>query len=314
MIAAHGVPAGERGPGIAVVMIFLDAARFLREALDSVVAQTWRDWELVLVDDGSTDDSPAIAREYVEKHPERIRYVIHPGGANRGLSASRNAGIAATTASLVAFLDADDVWQPDKLAEQHAILAEHPTVDVVFGNTLYWYGWTGDPADAKKDRLWRQPAPSDVAVCAPEYLLACVSSGRWPSPGISSVIVRRDALARVGGFDESLVTWEDNALMLKLLTSGGSYHADRCWDFYRRHGDSFMARLERSGEVATAHVAFLRWARSYLVEHAVAFPAVMRAIDDDLRLHEHPLLGRLSRRYLQNKGRQLRDSLTRRVG
>src|SRR5262249_32940458 len=76
-------------PRVTAVTIFLNAAAFLREAVASVLAQTWDDWELLLVDDGSTDGSGAIARALAGEHAGRIRYLTHPGGVNRGMSASR---------------------------------------------------------------------------------------------------------------------------------------------------------------------------------------------------------------------------------
>ena len=84
-------PSSSSRPRVSVVTIFLDAARFLEEAIESVLAQTFDDWELILVDDGSSDDSTQIARGYADRWPRRIRYLEHPNHANLGMSASRNA-------------------------------------------------------------------------------------------------------------------------------------------------------------------------------------------------------------------------------
>ena len=124
-------------PVVSVVTIFLDAERFLDEAVESILAQTFPDWELLLVDDGSTDRSATIAKEWAGRHPDRVRYLTHPGGANRGMSASRNLGIAHARGGLVAFLDADDVWLPGKLAAQVQLAADHPEVAMVCGPTQY---------------------------------------------------------------------------------------------------------------------------------------------------------------------------------
>ena len=93
-----------RRPRVSVVLIFLDAERFLREAIESVLAQTFSAWELLLVDDGSTDGSSEIARCYAAEHPGAIRYLTHPGRENRGMSASRNLGIGAAAGEFVAFI------------------------------------------------------------------------------------------------------------------------------------------------------------------------------------------------------------------
>ena len=104
-------------PAVTCVLIFLDGAHFIDEAIRSVIAQGDHvDWELVLVDDGSTDASTAIARRWAADDPERIRYVEHAGHANLGMSASRNAGVAAARGACIGFLDCDDVWLPSALS------------------------------------------------------------------------------------------------------------------------------------------------------------------------------------------------------
>ena len=102
-------------PRVSVVTIFLDEELFLGEAIESVRAQTFSDWELILVDDGSRDRSADIARSFAEAEPERIRYLQHLGATNRGMSASRNIGLKESRGDLVAFLDGDDVWLPDNV-------------------------------------------------------------------------------------------------------------------------------------------------------------------------------------------------------
>ena len=98
-------------PVVSVVLIFLNEERFLEEAVRGVCEQTLTDWELVLVDDGSTDRSRAIARDLAAQD-NRIRYIDHPGHQNRGAAASRNLGAAHTTAPYIAFIDADDYMSP----------------------------------------------------------------------------------------------------------------------------------------------------------------------------------------------------------
>src|SRR5512147_3161209 len=95
-------------PRVSVITIFLDEERFLGEAIDSVRAQTFGDWELILVDDGSRDRSPAIAQSHADAEPARVRCLHHPAHANRGMSASRNLGLDAARGDLIAFLDGDD--------------------------------------------------------------------------------------------------------------------------------------------------------------------------------------------------------------
>jgi glycosyltransferase involved in cell wall biosynthesis len=146
---------------VSVICIFLDEEQFLAEAIASVFAQSYSDWELVLVDDGSSDRSSEIARELAEANPDRIRYVQHPDGGNHGMSASRNRGIAASRGELVAFIDGDDLWLPGKLAEQVAVFDAEPRAEMVYGRTLIWHSWSADaetedftyPLGVEPDRL-----------------------------------------------------------------------------------------------------------------------------------------------------------------
>ena len=130
-------PAGGRRPRVSVVLSFFNEERFLRAAIATVTDQTFADWELLLVDDGSTDASAAIAAA-AEAADQRLRVLRHPGGSNRGLPASRNLGLQHARADLIAFLDADDSWEPQKLERQVALHGEAP---------------------AGRDGVWHQPSP-----------------------------------------------------------------------------------------------------------------------------------------------------------
>src|SRR5262245_49569485 len=99
-------------PLVSVIMIFLNAERFFLEAIESVFAQTYSNWELLLIDDGSTDGSTEIALRYAKNSPEKVRYFEHNGHCNRGTAASRNLGLSQARGDYIAQLDADDVWFP----------------------------------------------------------------------------------------------------------------------------------------------------------------------------------------------------------
>src|SRR3954449_4406587 len=105
-------------PVVSVIIIFLNAEQFLREAVESVFGQLYDKWELLLVDDGSTDGSTQLARRYAAHPSGKVRYLEHAGHQNRGMSAARNLGIRHAGGEYIGFLDADDVWLPQKLQEQ----------------------------------------------------------------------------------------------------------------------------------------------------------------------------------------------------
>jgi len=109
-------------PLVSAIIIFLNEERFLSEAIESVLAQSYLNWELLLVDDGSTDASTEIARRYSERYSQRVRCLEHSNHVNRGMSASRNLGVRQANGEYIAFLDADDVWLPQELERQLAIM------------------------------------------------------------------------------------------------------------------------------------------------------------------------------------------------
>src|SRR5262249_17586544 len=140
-------------PLVSVIIIFWNEEAFIHEAIQSVFAQTYANWEMLLADDGSTDGSTAIARWYAEHHPGKVRYLEHEGHQNRGMSASRNLGIRHAQGEYIALLDADDVWLPNKLEEQVAILNARPEAGTVYGAIQWRVRLTRDPEGTQRGRI-----------------------------------------------------------------------------------------------------------------------------------------------------------------
>lgn len=249
-------------PAVSVVMPFFNGEAFMAEAISSVLAQTWRDLELILVDDGSTDGSRAVAERHADLDP-RVRVVAHPGGVNRGAAASRNAGVAVARASRLAFIDADDRWSPAKLAEQQAIMDRHPKVSLVAGSTRYWSSWNGGT-----DYLRLVGATRDRVIEPPEALLYTYPLGRAEAPAPSSIFVTAEALARVGGFEEDFAgdygLYEDQAFLVKIYLREPVYFSSCCWFDYRQHQGSVQASTVREGRYLEVRQRFLDWLGNYL--------------------------------------------------
>jgi glycosyltransferase involved in cell wall biosynthesis len=233
-------------PAVSVVTIFLDADRFLQEAIDSVRAQTFTDWELLLVDDGSTDTSTEIARRAADADPARVRYVEHPGHVNRGMSASRNLGIASARSDILAFLDADDVYLPDRLEYQLTALRAHPDASAVYGPMTLWYSWDDDAVS--QDGVRTPRVPIDVVIPPPTLSITYIR-GRAAPPATCSVLVRRDAITRIGGFEDAFTgMYEDQVFFYKLTLAEPVTVVDRPLDLYRQHDRSTTAIALASGE------------------------------------------------------------------
>jgi SAM-dependent methyltransferase len=266
-----------------VVVIFLDAEQFLQEAIESVVGQTYPSWELWLVDDGSTDASTRIARDYAQRDPARIHYLEHPEHRNLGMSTSRNLGISRSRGQYVAPLDADDVWLPEKLERQVAILEEHPQAALLFGAPLYWSGWTGRPEDEAEDYVIDLRLPANRVYDPPE-LLVCFLRRSAPPPCPSDVLVRREAAQSVGGFEERFkAMYEDQAFFSKLLLRFPTYVSDETWDRYRQHQHSCYAVAKATGSREPVRREFLTWLRGWLAEQGHTSGPVWQAVRDQLR-------------------------------
>ena len=160
-------------PLVSCIIIFLNGEAFLAEAVQSVFAQTYTNWELLLVDDGSGDGSTQLAQHFAEQQPDRVRYLEHPRHQNRGMSATRNLGIHQARGEYVAFLDADDLWLPEKLEQQVAIMSRQPRAAMVYGRTLIWHSWTGHPQDQSLDHMIDLGVPAKSSSSHPCFSCAC---------------------------------------------------------------------------------------------------------------------------------------------
>jgi len=195
-------------PRISVVIPAYNAAPYIGAAIDSVVCQTYKDFEIIVVDDGSVDNTAAVLQTYDSK----IRYVRQE---NQGVSSARNHGIRVARGELIAFLDADDVWVPEKLEMQTRFLSTHEEAALVFGDLeLVADGQVVEPSYlALKKNAWSSKQDSVLVKDAFARLLEenVVST--------STTLVSSRALRQVGLFDEDLPTAEDLDLWLRIAAS-----------------------------------------------------------------------------------------------
>lgn len=267
-----------RTPRVSVITIFLDAAPFIADAIASVRGQTLADWELLLVDDGSTDGSSDIARA-AAADDERIRYLHHPDRGNHGMSASRNVGLCAAHGDVVALLDADDVYLPERLQHHVDLLDGEPSADMVYGPQTLWWSWQPG-VEVRRD--WTYPTHEPVGrLIRPPRLFHDFLLGWAPTPATCCVTVRREALEAVGGFETPFTgMFEDQVAFLKLGLHGTALVTDRALDRYRKHDASATAQAIASGEWSTtdpnnpSQESLLTWLEGYLtaidVEHVPA--------------------------------------------
>ena len=181
--------AGIQSPLVSVVVPAFNAELFLDRCLASVEGQTYGNWELILVNDGSTDETQVIAEAFMGRHPDQVRVI---STRNQGLSCARNNGLAVAQGEYVALLDSDDVWLPEKLESQVTLLRHSPDAQATSCSFVRF--------DSNR--------PTRIAVY--HFAWSRRSVRRWlllegPGPALgSTLVVRRAALPAIGLFDASL--------------------------------------------------------------------------------------------------------------
>jgi hypothetical protein len=283
----------ERRPAVvSVIMIFLNEAQFIREAVASVLAQTYASWELLLVDDGSRDGSSEIARQFAQQYPEKVRYLEHAHHQNRGMSASRNFGIDQARGEYLSFLDADDVWLPNKLSWQVAALESFPEAGFVCGRAEWWYSWTGDSADAPRDFLQPFGVPLDTLTPPPLLLLSFLQN-QWAS--LCDILVPRAVVKAADGYEESFRgMYEDQVFHTKLCLRWPALVSSTCGYRYRQHPKACTTLSHETGQDRAARLAFLNWLEAYLTDHGIKDARIWRILKRELRILHYPLLYRIS--------------------
>jgi glycosyltransferase involved in cell wall biosynthesis len=190
------------------------------------------------------------------------------------MSASRNLGIKYARGKYVAFIDADDVWLPSKLADQIEILLLNPEVGMVCGTVLYWRSWSsGADTVIPTGHIFDRP------VLPPEALLHVYPLGNATAPCPSDAVARAEVLREVEGFEEQFTTaYEDQAMFSKLYLTTPVYFSTKQWLKYRQHEDSCMSALLRSGKYEESRYYFLCWFEAYLAVKTEVDPRVVRAL------------------------------------
>ena len=213
-----------KSPAVTVVIAAYNASRYIAQALDSVQAQTFTDYEVIVVNDGSSDTDEL--EEVLRSHPLPIIYLSQE---NKGVSAARNAAIKIAKGEFYAQLDADDQWTPDYLEVQLQILAGNPDVALVYPNATI----VADGSEVERDFMVVSPSEGEVNF---ESLV------RQQCTVMTCVTARMSAIREAGMFDETLRSCEDFDLWLRIARNVGRivYHR-RKLAIYRRHQGSLSS-------------------------------------------------------------------------
>lgn len=296
-------------PLVSTIIIFLDEETYIEEAIESVFAQTYDHWELLLVDDGSSDRSSDIARRYAEQHGDRVRYLEHEGHENRGMSASRNLGVSSAKGLYISYLDGDDVWLPNKLEEQVAIMAAHPEAAMVVAPLHMWFSWTGVPQDRHRDHPYgvdktgRHPY-SDTLVEPPRLLRLFLRHEEYMPNGY---LAKRDVMAQVGEYEERFrENYSDAVSLVKVCLSSPVFVTGKRWYLYRKHEASSTYLSFRHGRQDEERRTYLNWVEAYFNQQGVQDPELWAILRKVRFLSRHPRLRRLGWRTASYTGNAFR--------
>lgn len=262
---------------VSIVTPYLDSAAFLGQAIASAEEQTFTDWELLLVDDGSRDSSRAIADSAASRDP-RIRSLARPADRPAGAASARNWGLRQATGDYLVFLDSDDRFLPEKLVTEIELMRRFPDAGITCGASIWWHpgheyrNWS-DSIRSLHQGLYRPPSLLNHAI-----LLQ-----RDHVPSLCSVMVRRPALPALPAFEPGLRLYEDQAFLAKIFLAHPAYIGRHCTSLYRQHPASTSSNAERKRQYrrlgrhqARAH--FLAWIRDYLEQGGFSDASIEEAL------------------------------------
>jgi glycosyltransferase involved in cell wall biosynthesis len=264
-------------PLVSVVIPAYNCAPFIGETLDSVYRQTYGNWEVIVIDDGSTDETRAA----LAPHIGRIRYLHQQ---NRGTAAARNAGVRQARGELIAFLDHDDVWLPEKLELQVHVMQTSLECGLVFTDGKIF---TADGIRQKSvissrlDEWIDAHRTEDMRVVKGDIVRNLLFCNEIASA--SSVMVRRECFDRAGGFDEAIAITDDYDLWLRIARAYPVALIQRCLYMWRWYDES------QSGPIPDR---MQRWWEATLVVMEKHLPLA----PSDLR---RPLRAHMARQYWQ---------------
>lgn len=215
-------------PDISIVIPCFNAEKTVGATLDSILAQSYQDYEVIAVNDGSSDATGDILGEYTDKFTGRLAIVSQ---VNQGQTVAKNVGTAHASGRFVAFIDSDDMWAPEKLSRQIEFLEHNSHVGLCYTNGYY--------IDEQNNRI------EEVGV-SPDYRGRCFQKLLMGNNMVaSSVMVRTEVLDKVGWFDEELRACENWELWTRIAQSYEIDYIDEPLTYYRQHDDNMMRDIDK---------------------------------------------------------------------
>ncbi|HUQ66669.1 MAG TPA: glycosyltransferase [Flavitalea sp.] len=266
-------------PLVSVITPFLNGADWLRQSVESVIAQTYTNWQLILIDDGSLHEATTVAKEYSNRYAAKIIYTEHPGHINLGCSSSRNQGMKYATGELVALLDSDDVWLPEKLQKQVDIHNKYPEAGFICEASNYWYSWEKPESDdviinigVKQNRLYEPP----------ELIYSLYPLGKGAAPCPSGMMIKKSLYDEIGGFENSFKgenqAYEDQPFLFKVYLRTPVYISGEANNLYRQRSGSLMQFISDKKKYYKVRSFFLRWMEDYINHNNIYDPKISKML------------------------------------
>jgi glycosyltransferase involved in cell wall biosynthesis len=214
-------------PNVSVIIPTYQRGHIVGQAINSVLAQTYSDYEIIVINDGSQDNTSQVLAQFSEHN------IITIHQANQGLSAARNAGIRSARGKYIAFLDDDDLWEPQKLEKQIPVLEANPHLGLIYSDSLFF-----------SDKYGLFSGSYNTAFPTPN-LQVLWTLFRYNYIPVPTVVVRRDCLDKVGLFDETLKSCEDYDLWLRLIEKFPIYFLNQPLARYRQSPNNLSGNKEQ---------------------------------------------------------------------
>lgn len=229
-----------------VIIPVFNGERFLEEAIHSVLEQTYTNWELIIIDDGSTDRSIEIAHA-LGKMIKKIIVLQHEGAQHKGVSASRNLAINISKGNWISLLDSDDSWFPDKLEREVQVICSHPETGLIYSK-------------AQKSYTDKSIIPTNIA------LYGMGATGEITDPfrkliagflvSTSAVTFKKENFIKCGGFNEKFIFSEDTLLFHQLMEHGNVFCIDETLGTHRIHESSVVSTTSPDKKVISRYMVY----------------------------------------------------------
>ncbi len=264
---------------VSVIIPFLNRGKWLAEAIESVICQSYSNWEVILINDGSNDGAGVIAKEYSYQYPEKIIYAEHPGCVNKGVTISRNLGISLSKGSFIAFLDADDLWLEKKLVDQLKLFKQYPQIQMICEASRFWYSWD-DPS--KQDIIVNIGVEANKLYFPPKLIKNLYPLGKGQPPCPTGIILKKEAFERSGGFEEIFTgeyqLYEDQAFLSKIYLNECIYISANANNLYRKRSGSLTEAATNEKLYKKVRLFFLKWLEKYIIENHLENNEIVKLI------------------------------------